>query len=56
MLGGHDKRHGHRSVMGTWLYMYVLLECVVYSWAWEYKKLNDQPVRERVTDSVLHVH
>ena len=43
---------GHESVTGAWLHS--LLECMVYSWAWECNyKLNDQPVRERVTASLL---
>ena len=47
---GLGKMSGHRSVTGPWLHD--LLECMVYSLAWECNyKLNDQPVREWVTAS-----
>ena len=41
---------GHNNVTGAWLHD--LLQCEVYSWAWECNyKLNDQTICEWVTAS-----
>ena len=50
--GGHEKTSGHNGVAGGWLHGSP--QCEVSSWAWEFNyKLNNQPVRERVTASYL---